>query len=147
MSDSPDTEVTMKRRNQEAKAIKLLRKRTTRNMPAAGACFTLAFFLFMFVCADGTMKLGQRNVISVEGLGILAVAFGLVYAGIRLLWVSQRDRIMCLLVENMIDRHTGNDRVQGKLVQIHAGQQQARSAGGRVEPGEALSTAGAATSK
>ena len=109
--NSVDRAARMQRERREAEAVAVLRQSTTRRIPSAVFCFALALWSAWIGYHDGyTVVIEGKNVFVVGGLIHIGASICWVCLGIGRLWISPRDRLLRLVVDDYIRRNTDHAR-------------------------------------
>jgi hypothetical protein len=94
----------MKRECEVVEMTEALRRRTTRNVAAAGSLFTVALLFFLMSYKIGTIRIGSHYFIPVEGLATFAIAICFIYAGTVKAFVSTSDKVLHFLIGEIVKR-------------------------------------------
>jgi hypothetical protein len=90
----------VRRKAEVAAMIRILRKRTTRNVPLGVFCLFFALF-FLAMTYGYTTTIEYRNFIPVDGLVTLALALCSIYAASLCLIVRTSDKVLKHVMEEM----------------------------------------------
>ena len=106
MNTVNDLFAVVKTRREFEEAVESLRRQTKRNLPTAIICFAIAaLWLWEANTLHGvTQKIEGKRVLLLDGVVDVIGAVSFIIIGVRCIYVSSRDRLLLLFVEDAISK-------------------------------------------